>query len=140
MSRKSAEAIAVTPVALVPNRRAEPPEELNPQEAKEWRKIVGSMPIHWFTVEMYPILISLCQTICTLDEVTKEVKKTKVNAKEFAALAKTQMLYMDMVMKLSTKLRLTPQSRFTENDARKATKEAVANRSKTPWGGQDAKA
>jgi hypothetical protein len=133
MSRRSAADLAVVK-AIVPTRRPEPPADMSPAEAREWNKIVSSMPADWFTTEMFPLLISLCRIICTLDEVTKEVKKTSPAAKEFAQLGKTQLMYIDAITKLSTKLRLTPQSRYTENSAKRATKEAVANRSKKPWG------
>jgi hypothetical protein len=42
----------------------EPPEELDEEEAVEWRKICQDMPPDYFQQEVYPILIELCRHIC----------------------------------------------------------------------------
>jgi hypothetical protein len=43
--RKSAAALGV--IHGIP-QRPEPPDELTPEQAEEWREIVGRMPVDWF--------------------------------------------------------------------------------------------
>jgi hypothetical protein len=130
----SDEAAGAVPVALVPVPKPEPPEELTPEEAVEWRRYVGRMPAEWFTAEVQPILVELCRHRCmsrkraeTLAAVGPLNDKNVI--REFERLSKMHTEQSKMVMHLSTKLRLTPQSRYATSTAFNATK--FTNRK--PW-------
>jgi hypothetical protein len=56
MSRRSIEDMSTNVVAIVPNVRPEPPDELTPEQAKEWRKIVNRMPVDMVGAEIHPLL------------------------------------------------------------------------------------
>lgn len=134
MPRRSSEALAVQ-VARVPNQRPQPPREFGKEEAQEWNQIVGSMPVDWFTMEMWPLLSALCTDIVILRRTSESLRKMRPEDKQFAALSKIQMQYTDLIARISTKLRLTPQSRFNQHSAKRATKDAiVARQRKMPWG------
>ena len=54
MPRKSAAALAV--VSAISDYRPGPPEHLTPEQAAEWRAVVGRMPSGWFGREMHALL------------------------------------------------------------------------------------
>jgi hypothetical protein len=66
--RKSAEALSV--VMGIPGQRPAPPDNLDEDEAAEWRAIVERMPADWFTRETWPVLAELCRHICTSNVVS----------------------------------------------------------------------
>ena len=58
--RKSAAELGVIPG--IP-QRPEPPDELTPQQAEEWREIVDRMPVDWFRRKIHPLLCSYCRHV-----------------------------------------------------------------------------
>jgi phage terminase small subunit len=133
--RKSPEAKSLLPRARVPLKRPEPPENLPEAARDEWRRIVAAMPADWFTEEMWPLLSALCGVSVTLGRITRELNcQKKIDGSGFAELSRLQATLSEQVMRMSTKLRLTPMSRYNTNRATEATKEAVALRtSRQPW-------
>jgi hypothetical protein len=135
--KKSIASLAVLPSAVL-DARPEPSKHLTKQEAIEWKLIVDRMPANFFTAEMLPMLSALCQHIVAarrlstllenlgeagfsdLDEVDRLDKILKMRERENKAIAS-----------FSTKLRLTPQSRYQPSTA--AAKVSNATTSAKPW-------
>jgi hypothetical protein len=131
--RKSAEALSV--VTTIPGQRPEPPDTLDEDESVEWRAIVERMPTDWFTRETWPVLAELCRHICTSNVVSARLsadrkrlvlkdpelldKLTKIHEREARAISS-----------LSTRLRLTPQSRYDEKKANTAVQSVPVVK---PW-------
>ena len=135
MTRSSAESKLVQPAAMVPLMKPQPPEDMSREAAEEWKKICRSLPHDWFTEEMWPVLASHCQNIVTLKKITAELNKVNdLQGRAFMNLSRLQMQYADLVSRIATKLRLTPQSRHAASDSKRANKEAgLELRGKVPW-------
>jgi len=134
MSRRSAASLAVPAAALVPGKRPDPPDNLSSEEAKVWNGVVGSMPPDWFTPEMWPLLSVLCSCTVQFDKIREALNVEEIGSSQYKSLTRLQVTYATQVMRISTKLKLTAQSRHNSNKAAKATKEAVSlRRQNRPW-------
>jgi phage terminase small subunit len=120
---------------MSPLAKPEPPDYLSIESAREWVKICRPLPHDWFTEEMWPVLACHCQNIVTLKRITKELNsQNDIHGRIFANLSRLQMQYADLVSRIATKLRLTPQSRHAVSDSKRANKEAgLELRGKVPW-------
>lgn len=130
--RKSAASYEIIQ-AVIPDQRPEPPSEFSASEIKVWHQIVRSMPSDWFTNEMLPVLSALCLNIILNQKMAEKLRKLDPCHKSFHGLARLNAQYTELINRTSAVLRLTPQSRYNANAARKATKEAVAARQQQPW-------
>src|SRR5262245_45832504 len=130
MPRRSAEALAVKSHVIIPGQRPAAPDGMHEEAAKEWVAITNTMPVDWFTREMWPLLTALCNATAILKRITVHLdEQNDVGARSFSTLCKMQVQYSDLIARISTKLKLTPQSRHnTLNKANSATKEAVKAR------------
>ena len=81
------------------------------------------------------MLASHCQNIATLKRITRELDACNdIAGKAFGKLARLQAQYADLVARVATKLRLTPQSRHAAANSKRANKEAgLALNGKVPW-------
>ena len=119
MTRSSAESKLVQPAAMVPLMKPQPPEDMSREAAEEWKKICRNLPHDWLTEEMWPVLASHCQNIVTLKKITAELNKVNdIQGRAFMNLSRLQMQYADLVSRIATKLRLTPQSRHAASDSK----------------------
>ena len=113
--------------ALFPGARPKPPDELQPDEAFEWNRIVDRMPPDWFTAETHPVLIQYCRHICTARRVAAQLaqveatfvldeKGISIRPKgwfdEYREMVRLNNQTAMVVGNLATKMRLTPQSRY----------------------------
>ena len=73
--RKSAAELGVIPG--IP-QRPEPPDELTPQQAEEWREIVDRMPVDWFRREIHPLLCAYCRHICNARHIAGLIEDARV--------------------------------------------------------------
>jgi hypothetical protein len=137
--RKSAASLSI--VSVLGNKRPAPPEELTEEEAEEWRAIAGRMPPDWFTRESHPLLAAYCRHIVAARLLAKDIERFSRFPPEVRLASDGIELYdrlrkmadreSRVITTLATKMRLSQQSRYTENRAATA-----ANRSKTvskPW-------
>src|SRR5262249_1199011 len=122
----------------LPGTRPEPPDHMEPDEAIEWAKIVARMPPDWFTSETLPILIELCSAIVTSRRLKPGLAplRAKTTAEgfqlgQFMKLARAKMQASLAVANLSTKLRLTHQSRYDQSQADANSKKS--NSGLKPW-------
>jgi hypothetical protein len=119
-------------------RPSPPPELIDPREIKVWRDIVRSLPADWFTSGSHLLLKALCQHIRLADDTMKDIKQARTEVdevkamsapppklliealKKYRAALQSHLLQTGQIASLSTKLRLTPQSRYGHRSAKTA--------------------
>jgi hypothetical protein len=109
--------------------RPAPPEEFDAPERAVWHKITNSCPPDWFGPECQPLLARLCMLHVMAEELETELRANNnrfADKKDYAAYLDT----LKQVANLSTKLRLTPQSRFNRLEAGSRMKNRATYR---PW-------
>ena len=119
--RKSAAELGV--VHGIPQRPG-PPDELTPEQADEWRAVVGRMPVDWFGREIFPLLLQYCRHVVHARHIGKLIdaahdmdigdRKALMRLNRLLAMQERQ---TNALMGLATKLRMTNQSRFTPQAA-----------------------
>jgi hypothetical protein len=136
MPRRSAAALAV--VTPLTDARPLPPEDLPEAQAAHWRRIVGRMPHDWFPPETQPLLVALCRHIVLAHELAAMVSEFRREwytadggLERLDRLAKMQDREHRAMASLATRLRLTPQARYTPHRAAGA---AAKPRGSVPWG------
>lgn len=117
--------------------RPAPPASLDKDEAAHWRAYVDRMPPDWFPAETLPLLEALCADVVNSERVTLELRKVRKRSlandadyKRFAQLTRMQFRFSQSIAHLSTKLRLTNQSRI---QAQSAFKDEQKSRHAKPW-------
>ena len=133
--RKSAAAMGVIPG--IP-QRPEPPEELTPEQAAEWRAVVTRMPVAWFPREIWPLLCSYCRHVAYARHIAGLIEDAhKGDLTDRAALmCYNRLLGMqerqsNARMGLATRMRLTNQARYTATSAATQAKGSITGRK--PW-------
>lgn len=111
--------------------RPEPPDELLPEAAAEWRAVVGRLPADWFPRETWPCLIQYCRHVVSAGRVAQMIHDMESNAEEFDLKKYDKLLAMQeregrAMSSLATRMRLTQQSTFDKE--RKKDKQG-----KRPW-------
>jgi len=116
--------------------RPEPPD-LPDDEAKIWRRIVEAMPDGWFGPQVQPVLKCLVSHIATTEMLTRRIAAHRAKSNMEALARETLNLERESkaVGDLSTKLRLTPQTKWGNQE--KASTAMLQSPKKRPW---DAKA
>jgi len=108
--RRSAQAQAV--ITAGPGvQRPEPPDEFAEPERAYWRKFTSAMPIDWFSPESLPLLARLCVLLV----MAEKMEATYRAAGRRFADKQDHVAYCDfikLIAAISTRLRMTPQSRF----------------------------
>ncbi len=154
---KSAESQVVYVVPEALPQRPEPPDCLTPAESRQWVAYVERMPIDWFTAEVQPVLVNLCRAVCLSDYFAARLQEvlgvldglegrlrlehpgiSDEDVETAVAIlhgrkvdyARSQLEQSKQVGSLSTKLRLTPQSRYQPNTAAARTRDEPRKR---PW-------
>jgi hypothetical protein len=110
----------------IPGVQPDPPSELNPDEAQEWRRFWAVAPPGWFPRETWPLLVQLCRHVLNarwLGEAMQEVRAGLLNPRD-----PDQVKHLETVTRLHEregramtalmeKLRLTTQQRVSVNIA-----------------------
>lgn|SRR5262245_526958 len=132
--RTSAAALSVIgPNGIQSIRRPEPPKELNPRAAQEWRDIVNRMPPDWFPRETHPMLSQLCRLVVRSNQISRMIEAIddldgeNFNARQFRLLLVAEQRVSEAISRLSTKMRISQQSSY---DAKKKRK---GKETKAPW-------
>ena len=119
--RKSAAELGV--IRGIP-QRPEPPDELTPEQADEWRAIVGRMPVDWFRREIHPLLCAYCRHVTNSRPIAGLIEDAhKGDLTDRKALMRLNRLLgmqerqSNALMGLATRMRLTNQSRYTSRSA-----------------------
>jgi hypothetical protein len=107
----------------------EPSDGLTPEQIGYWKQIVDAFPGGWFAEDHRPLLTELVrhQAIARqLDEQLEQMRKRTLNAATphcakqrsiFLQLLRHARAESEIIMQLSVKLRLTPQSQQRSRDA-----------------------
>jgi hypothetical protein len=123
MPRKSASHASVVQIPLI-RERPRPPQGLTERQRASWEQITGALPVGYFTCEMSACLVELVRAIERSDEFSKwldqhppDTVRTPADLKVHEQMSKGYFAASAMVLRLSTRLRLTPQSRYCANNA-----------------------
>jgi hypothetical protein len=132
MPRRSAASLAVARPEL--GSKASPPHALSERQRALWLQIVKSKPAEWFGPETHPMLAALVAHVETFELLEREFRGLeKVDTADRLAwldrLSKLRDRESRAIATLSTKLRLTNQSRYTP----KAAATASRRTSPAPW-------
>lgn len=135
MSRRSAASLEVFQGGK--GQLPEPPAFLTPNQAEIWKAVVSTKPYDWFAADSFPVLAAYCRAVSMDNEISAAIDSYDRAAiageglKEWSSLIKMQRDQQQHVAMLATKLRLTPQSRYTPKAANTANNRAGSAR---PWG------
>jgi hypothetical protein len=126
--RKSPEALVV--IARGPGmQRPTPPEEFGEPERAIWQRIVDACPPDFFGAECLPLLARLAMLIVMSEEL-----EAKLRAEKYRLDKDDTRAYLDtlkQVANITTKLRLTPQSRYNRFEA--STRMKNRTTAQRPW-------
>lgn len=130
MGRKSSASLSVLPVT--PIKRIAQPDGLTDAESALWGRVVGSKPAEWFGEDAAPLLHEYVRAavMCGVLDVMVKAAIAGGDAGELAQSIKLRDMEAKRAMSIGTKLRLTPQSRYTPQAASTANKKAAGAR---PW-------
>ena len=145
---------------IIPGKPPPPPEDLEPDQQLEWEAITARLPADWFSGENIPMLKELCRHITYARELARQVAKVRAEIQavtegstadtagsmgiaerrkiqaglrdELCRLLRGHGYQTERIGNLSTKLRLTKQSRYDASSASRATKDA-GSAMKKPW-------
>ncbi len=134
MSRRSAASLAILQGSK--GQLPDAPAHLTPAQAEVWRAVVSTKPVDWFAADSYPVLEGYCLAVDMQNEIAAAINGYDRSSiageglnhwKALIKLARDQQQHVAM---LATKLRLTPQSRYTPKSANTANNRAGLER---PW-------
>jgi hypothetical protein len=145
---------------IIADKPPPPPGELEPEQQLEWEAITARLPVDWFTGENIPMLKELCRHITYARELAGQVAKLRADIQavtegsttdtagsmgvaerrkvqvglrdELCRLLRSHGYQTERIGNLSTKLRLTKQSRYDASSAYRAAKDA-GSVMKKPW-------
>jgi hypothetical protein len=109
------------------------PEKMPPKERKIWNDIVGAMPVNHFGPENAPLLRMLCSHAVTAEVVAEKLAKARASGedlKKVDLLAGIHERSSKAIAYLSTKLKLTPRSKISQQ---KASHRVHLNSTTRPW-------
>jgi hypothetical protein len=134
--KSAAELTAIGPGGVAIARRLPPPAELTEEQAETWRAIVNAHPAGWITAGSAPVLAQLCRHVTAARRVAAWIARLEADDGEFDGdlwlrLLARQEAEGRALAALATKLRLTPQARYTPKSA--ATAARPAPDGPRPW-------
>jgi hypothetical protein len=137
--RKSGAAMLIKPVAASLSAPLEPPQGMGEREAAEWRALVNSLGSGWFPRETHGLLWALCSVTVQLNDINEAmaafgpgVPSEPMAWQRYRELTKMRLLVGGQLASLSTKLRLTNQSRSYPERAYTEAKQRLAAED-CPW-------
>lgn len=103
-------------------RRPPAPTELTVEQATIWKETVDRMPADWFPTETHPLLIQYCRHVSEARFIASKIAivradASKVSVERYELLLRLQDRESRAIATIATKLRLTPQSRYTPTRA-----------------------
>jgi phage terminase small subunit len=127
--RPSAASLTVAPVAAW--ARIEPPQTLTEAQTAIWREIVATKPSEWFKADCAPVLEAYCKAITHYREMASRLDTPPEEFKDYRWLVEMVGKQARLMGELASKLRLTPQARYTAGSATTASKKVGA--AAKPW-------
>lgn len=120
--RPSAASLAIAPVAHW--ERLQPPQTLTPPQVAIWIEIVATKPADWFKADCAPILEAYCKSITHYRDLARILDTPPEDMRQLRALSEAVGKQARLMGELASKLRLTPQARYTAGSAATASKKA----------------
>ena len=121
--RKSAAELAIISGAgIATTRRLSAPPDLTEEQSDVWRSIVNGNPADLFNAGSAPVLAALCRHVVAGRRVAGWIARLEeaqdgLDEERWFKLLVRQEAESKMVAALATRLRLTPQSRYTPHGA-----------------------
>lgn len=120
--------------------RAEPPADMDPEQADIWRQTVASEPASFFaTAATKGMLRNYCRHMATVDKISSVIEmfqadwlKAKDGVKRYSELCRLRDLEARAAADKAVKLRLTNQARWTPAKAGTAGRNEATSEKK-PW-------
>jgi hypothetical protein len=138
MPRKSAAALAI--VTPITDHRPPAPDDLTPEQAAEWREVVGRMPNDWFTRETHQLLAAYCRHVTAAKTLSAEIDRFKpewltdsVGLEQFGRLLALRDRETRGMSSLATRMRLTQGSRYRADKTATATAKPQFADGLPPW-------
>jgi hypothetical protein len=134
--RRSAASFSV--ISPISDHRPAPPDELTDEQANEWLAIVDRLPADWFKRETTPLLVALCRHIATARMLSRQIDRIDEMFEDVLGVAEG-VAHLDRLLAMrarevagmaamATKLRLTPQSRYTPGRAATESRKPAVNK------------
>lgn len=120
--KSSAELSVIGRDGVATSRRLDAPADLSGEQAEVWRAIIGAHAADWFGPGSAPVLAALCRHTVAARRVASwlariEATTGDLDEERWFRLLSRQEAESKMVAALATRLRLTPQSRYTPHGA-----------------------
>jgi hypothetical protein len=101
-------------VRAMPLHRPDPPEELTPGQAAEWRAVVARMPANWFMAETQAALMQHCRQVERLHFIAEQLDHLQsageANGHEYYRLVSLEIQGTKLLTQLDAKMRLLQQT------------------------------
>src|SRR5687768_393575 len=114
MAKKSIAALSAVPPHLT---RPKPPSELTDEQRELWRSIVATKPADWFGRDSQPLLVQYCRHQARAAAIAKMIEDAVEDGGNLRTLFNMESVQSRAIAMLGTRLRLTPQSRYTSRSA-----------------------
>ena len=119
-------------------RRAPPPAELSPFEAKLWTKVTRAKPADWFPPETHLLLAAYCRHAAIIQTIDKQLDafeakwfETDDGLRRYDRLASIRAKQSTSLISLSRSMRLTQHSQITAKRA--ASPSTHTSDESPPW-------
>lgn len=136
--RASSAALATAPVGpcgIEVHRRLPVPDDLGREAGEVWQAIVSGLPTDWFTPGSAPLLVQLCRHVVAARRVAGWLARIEeaadLDGDLWLRLLARQEAESKAIAALATRLRLTPQSRYTPHGAARAAGKDIGR--PRPW-------
>jgi len=129
--RKSAASLAVIgPGGIETVRRPDPPDDLTPEQADEWRAVVNRLPSEWFPRETHGLLAQYCRHVVRARRLAQAIEAAEsrddFDFKGWRDLLRAEEEQSRAIASLATKMRLSQQSLYDKTTKR-------GSRTDPPW-------
>jgi hypothetical protein len=138
--RNARTALALVSVGIAKDDRPSPPAVLDKNEKAIWADYVAAMPAGWFSPEARPLLEALCRAQQQLrglnrafEAFAEGVPDDAVEFTRYQVLTRLRLALVTQTASLSTKLRLTSQSRYDAESAFAAVRRQRERPALKPW-------
>ncbi|HEY1723970.1 MAG TPA: hypothetical protein VGF89_01000 [Steroidobacteraceae bacterium] len=124
--RKSAAERHLASVTVLPVGQLKPPDELTEEQGKIWTEIVQSKPDDWFGRDSHALLVNYCIAVIRRRAITREIERKmglkRPNVGQLEKLHEMERRQIATISSLSTKMRLSQQSKYGPRAADTASK------------------
>ena len=134
---KKSLASKLSPVTALPSRLLAPPDDLAPDEAEVWSRVVATKPADWWDAGSVPLLAQYARASVQAEQVAELVRVVLAGLRSdpdelgrYKDLRNIQAKLSAELTSLATKMRLTQQSRYNAKNSDTASRKVGGAR---PW-------